>query len=343
MGELASEMARIKSRVDGLILQELLPRSDSAAEVDLLYKMMRDYPERPAKGLRPFVCVMSSRAFGGSEDDAFLTAAAIELFQNWILIHDDLEDGSELRRGMPALHKKYDWTLALNAGDALHARMWGALLNNARILGNEKTLGIMQEFSRMVNETTEGQHMELSWTVGKRWDLRESDYYLMCTKKTAWYTAVSPLRLGGIIAGAKKEPLQELIDIGSKLGVAFQIQDDVLNLVGDTGRYGKESGGDLREGKRTLILLKALELSSPVDRTRIVEIMNKNSEEKSQADLEFVTSVIQEHGVINYANKSAVDLVEKARSALRKIKWGGDRQSVELLDQVARFAVEREW
>ena len=96
--------------------------SRTCPEVDLLYKMMRDYPERGGKGMRPFLCVTSCRAFGGDEDEALLTAASLELFQNWILIHDDIEDGSEMRRGSPALHKKYDWTLALNTGDALHAQ-----------------------------------------------------------------------------------------------------------------------------------------------------------------------------------------------------------------------------
>src|SRR5713226_3388119 len=185
-------MARLKARVDAQILDHLLPASASNREVDLLYKMMRDYPQRQAKGLRPFICIAACRAFGGKEEDAFLTAASLELFQNWILIHDDIEDASEMRRGSPALHKKYDWTLALNAGDALHARMWGALLDNETRLGPTKTLRILGEFYKMINETTEGQHIELGWVVGRRWDLSEGDYYLMCTKKTSWYTTIAP-------------------------------------------------------------------------------------------------------------------------------------------------------
>ena len=92
------EMKRVKSRVDRLLLDDILPKTHTIAEVELLYKMMRDYPERGGKGMRPFICVTSCRAFGGSEDEALLTASCLELFQNWILIHDDIEDGSELRR-----------------------------------------------------------------------------------------------------------------------------------------------------------------------------------------------------------------------------------------------------
>ena len=112
-----AQMAGVKRKVDGLILDELLPRSHPTPEVDLLYRMMRDYPQRGGKGMRPFICVLSFQAFGGRGDEnVLLTASALELFQNWILIHDDIEDGSEMRRGLPALHKKYGVTLALNRG-----------------------------------------------------------------------------------------------------------------------------------------------------------------------------------------------------------------------------------
>src|SRR5579862_3897576 len=102
-----SEMARIKSAVDGMILDDFLPKGSPIPEIDLLYKMLRDYPARPAKGMRALMCVMACKAFGGKEDDVLLTAACLEIFQHWILIHDDIEDNSELRRGSPTLHKKY--------------------------------------------------------------------------------------------------------------------------------------------------------------------------------------------------------------------------------------------
>jgi len=103
---LLDEVGRVKSRVDYVILNQLLPSSSPLKEVDLLYRMMRDYPQRKGKGLRPFFCVSTCKAFGGEESDCLLTAACIELFQNWILIHDDIEDSSELRRGEPTLHRR---------------------------------------------------------------------------------------------------------------------------------------------------------------------------------------------------------------------------------------------
>ena len=343
MSDLQEEMRRLKSEVDDLILTQLLPDSSPMREVDLLFKMMRDYPSRPAKGMRPFLCVTTCRAAGGTEGDAILTAACIELFQNWILIHDDIEDGSELRRGAPALHKKYSEALALNAGDALHARMWEALLRNRKSLGTEKTLDVLDEFSQMVNQTTEGQHLELGWVAAKRWDLREKDYYEMCTRKTSWYTIASPCRLGAIIAGADRKLLEQLRVFGMALGVAFQIQDDSLNLVGDQEKYGKAKSDDILEGKRTLILLHLLESAGQGERDRVISIMNKERGSKTDADVSFVLSLVDRYDAVGYARKRAAELLKEALATLREIDWSGDKKSVEMLSSFARFAVEREW
>jgi geranylgeranyl diphosphate synthase type II len=343
MADLLAEMSRAKARVDEVILEELLPKSSPVREVDLLYTMMRDYPSRPAKGMRPFLCLTSCKAAGGSEDDALLTAACIELFQNWILIHDDIEDGSELRRGSPALHRTYGEALALNAGDALHARTWEALLRNRGRIGLERTFAVLEEFSRMVNQTTEGQHMELGWVTQRRWDLRESDYFEMCTRKTAWYTVASPCRLGAIVAGAGPGVLSPLKDFGTSLGVAFQIQDDALNLVGDQKKYGKSKADDILEGKRTLILLRLLSAATRGERDRVIAIMNKARPEKSEADVSYVLSLIDKYDAVGYARKRAAELLKDALGTLGGIVWPGDRDSAALLASFARFAVEREW
>jgi geranylgeranyl diphosphate synthase, type II len=343
MSSLQEEMARVKGKVDSLILDELLPSASPIKEVDLLYKMMRDYPSRPAKGMRPFLCVTTCKAAGGEEDDAILTAACIELFQNWILIHDDIEDGSELRRGSPALHKIYGEALALNAGDALHARTWEALLRNRPNLGLPRTMAVLEEFTRMVNQTTEGQHMELGWVVHRKWNLSERDYFEMCTRKTSWYTVASPCRLGAIVAGGTAGVLDKLREFGVNLGVAFQIQDDSLNLVGDQKKYGKAKSDDILEGKRTLILLRLLSTATQSERDRVIRIMNKERAKKTAADVSYVLSVIDKYDAIGYARKRAAELLKDALGTLRKIDWMGDKDSAALLTAFAKFAVEREW
>jgi geranylgeranyl diphosphate synthase, type II len=335
------EMKRVKGRVDALILDEILPKTNAVKEVDLLYKMMRDYPERGGKGMRPFLCVTSCRAFGGDEDEVLLTAASLELFQNWILIHDDIEDGSEMRRGSPSLHRKYDWTLALNAGDALHAQMWHALIGNRTRLGESRALDIMVEFAHMINETTQGQHMELGWVVGKNWQITEEDYYVMCTKKTAWYTAVSPMRLGGIAAGADPESLMPLVDAGTKLGVGFQIHDDVLNLSAGA-KYGKQTADDLLEGKRTLILIRLLASLNREEKNRFVEIFGMSRAERKE-HVDELLALIEKYKVLDYASERSDALVSQAISILRTVRWGGDAKAVQLIEELARFAIERDW
>lgn len=336
-------MAEVKARVDSLILEELLPKSSPIHEVDMLYKMMRDYPERPAKGLRPFICITACKAMGGKEADAMLTAACLEIFQHWILIHDDIEDGSEMRRGQPTLHRRYSEALALNAGDALHARMWEILASNRAKLGPEKTLQIISEFSRMVNQTTEGQNMELVWVTEKNWDLDESDYVQMVIRKTSWYTVASPCRLGAMVAGASESDLENLLQFGLKLGIGFQIQDDTLNLVGDQSKYGKELSDDLLEGKRTMMLLRLLKVASADERREVVSIMNKPRTAKTPEDLGRVLSMMKRYDTIGYAQKRAAELLKEALASLGKVKMKGDMSSVEMLESVARFAIERQW
>jgi len=343
MSNLEREMKRVKSEVDRLILDELLPRSSPIREVGLLYRMMRDYPSRPAKGLRPFLCVTACRAAGGSEGDSLLTAACIELFQHWILVHDDIEDQSELRRGQPTLHLKHSLALALNAGDALHAKMWGALLQNERRLGREKTLNVMGEFGRMVGFTTEGQHMELGWVRENRWDLSESDYFEMCTRKTSWYTVAGPCRLGAMVAGSGSETLERLMDFGMKLGVGFQIQDDTLNLVGDQEKYGKARSDDILEGKRTLILLHTLGEADPTERARATTIMSKERGEKTDDDVAYVLGLISKYHAVEYGRQRAHELMEGAIQVLRAIHWEGEKEAASLLESFSRFAVERQW
>lgn len=343
MSDLQGEMKRVKAMVDELILEHILPKSSPIREVDLLYKMMRDYPSRPAKGMRPFLCVTACRAAGGAEGDALLTAACIELFQNWILIHDDIEDGSELRRGQPSLQKKYTEGLAINAGDALHARMWEALALNKERLGHAATVRVIEEFSKMVNATTEGQHMELGWVQNKRWDLKETDYYDMCTRKTSWYTVASPCRLGAMVAGSDNDSLEKLRDFGLKLGVAFQIQDDALNLFGDEKKYGKMKSDDILEGKRTLILLHLLASVSPSEKKKLISIMNTQRADKTADDIAYVLSLVERYDAVGYARKRAYELMKEAVSTLKSIRWKGDKEAAALLEQFARFAVEREW
>ncbi|NJK43646.1 MAG: polyprenyl synthetase family protein [Pleurocapsa sp. SU_196_0] len=230
-------------------VDDVLPKSHPIPEINHLYAMMRDYPARGGKMLRSRLLFASSLAHGGTFEAALPLAAALELFQNWVLIHDDIEDDSEERRGKPALHRLHGIPLAINAGDALHVYMW-------QVVHRCGVRGAFEEFLEMIHRTAEGQQIDLGWIENNRWDITEADYLELVRRKTAFYTVVTPFRLGALAAGL--EPDGRFTAAGLDLGVAFQIRDDWLNLAGDRAVYGKEIGGDLMEGKRTLMLVHLL-------------------------------------------------------------------------------------
>jgi geranylgeranyl diphosphate synthase type II len=331
-------------KVDELILN-FLPENHEVKEIDLLYKMMRDYPLRPKKGLRSSLCILTCLAFGGKFDKVLPTAAALEIFQNWVLIHDDIEDESKMRRGKLVLHKLYNLPLALNAGDALHVKMWELLISNKDLIGYEKTYLVLQDFVKMVNETTEGQHMELSWVSENRWDLDEKDYMLMCEKKSAWYTCISPCRLGSIIAGTNNDELfNNFYHFGRNLGIAFQIKDDVLNLVGDSSKYGKEIAGDIVEGKRTLIMIELLKRCSEREKEEVIKIMNLPREKRKFNEISRIIELIKKHGCLEYALKRANELANEAVIYFDKA-FGSlpDSNAKSILKSLVKFMVERKW
>jgi geranylgeranyl diphosphate synthase type II len=332
----------LKSKVDSCIF-EFLPTKSEIPEIALLYEMMRDYPSRSGKGLRPGLLLIFNRAFGGRDEVAITTAAAFELFQNWIVIHDDIEDQSDLRRGLPALHIKHGVPLALNAGDALAGKMWELLLKNRAVIGDEKTMAVFDEFLNMYSHTTAGQHVELAWVANRRWDIGENDYYEMCRRKTAWYTVITPCWTGSLIAGAMPSLRPIFIEFGFDLGVAFQIQDDVLNLAGDITKYGKEIGGDLWEGKRTLVIIDLLRKCTAREKDFIVGILNKERDNKSQADISQILAHIDKYGCIGYAANISRKLARKAQATFRESIDGAiDPEYRKIILDLIDFIVSRE-
>ncbi len=290
-------------------IASLLPQRHARPEIDLLYRMLRDYPERGGKGLRGELTRLSGAAHGADPDQTLWLAAAVELFQNWALIHDDVEDDSEERRGRPALHREYGTPLAVNAGDALHAYMWAAVFR-------ADVPGAQDEVLNMVHRTAEGQHVDLAWVRDGRWDLTPEDYLAMVRLKTSYYTVVAPLRLGALAAGLV--PDERFTEAGLRLGAAFQIRDDVLNLIADGAKYGKEIAGDLQEGKRTLIALDWLERASPERREVFLTEMNKPRTDKNPEVLAHILSWILEGGATERAMRVAHDQAGRGLALLEE-------------------------
>jgi geranylgeranyl diphosphate synthase type II len=324
-------------RYRGLVLeriQELIPQTGRF--VPLLYGPMLDYPLREGKGFRPALCLSVAQACGGRQGHALDTAAALELFHNAFLIHDDIEDQSEARRGAPTLHAQHGIAAATNIGDALNMLALRTLLGNTGIIGLERSLVVVEDVSRMAKESTEGQAMELAWVAnGAARPLTSRDYLTMIAKKTCWYTTIAPMRLGAILAGVPTHRLADFIPFGFRIGAAFQIQDDLLNLEGDEDLYGKERCGDIAEGKRTLMAIHALAQAQGADAARLQAIYAMARTEKSAGDVAFALAQMEALGSIAYAREIARRLTVSAAAAFEaRFTWippGEHRRFIEAM------------
>jgi geranylgeranyl diphosphate synthase type II len=312
---------------------------------DELYTLMREYPLRGGKRLRPAFCMLSCEAFGGDPKKALRTATALEVFQNWALIHDDIEDDSEMRRGKPCLHKLYGIPLAINAGDGLHAKMWEILLDNRKLLGDNMTFRILDEFKKLCTETMEGQAMELGWIASRKFDLTEDDYYQMAGKKTSWYTIITPFRAGAIIAGAEEKLINHLVEFGMKLGIGFQIQDDLLNLVGEESKYGKEIAGDIAEGKRTLMLIDTLNSCSRTERDRATKTLSKDRSAKNKDEMKFILDLMKKYGSIDQGKKKAKEFASESKRILDNqiSPFFKSSSAANSISQLVDFVINREY
>jgi geranylgeranyl diphosphate synthase type II len=283
-----------------------------ADHASYLYDLARDYPGRGGRSLRPAVCIATACAFGAPIEDALNTAVALEILHNAFLVHDDIEDLSEERRGLPTLHVLHGVPIAVNVGDAMAVLSLRPLIDNRRTLGPRLAMRILEESERMARETVEGQAIELGWRRDNQVDLTESDYLRMILKKTCWYTTIFPLRAGAIIGSRDEAELTALIRFGFFLGAAFQIEDDLLNLVGDPARYGKEIDGDLREGKRTLMIIRLLHCLTAPEREPIRRLLGTPREDKTAAEIGWLRELLDRHRCLEYARQSAHGLAGAA-------------------------------
>ena len=313
----------------------------------ILYDLALDYPKRSAKALRPALCIATCRAFGGCLEHVLPSAAVLELYHNAFLVHDDVEDGSELRRDAPTLHRLHGTPIAVNVGDAMLALTLPPLLDNMGVVGLGPAIRILQVIARMARESAEGQAIELDWVRSGRFEPTEIAYLRMVHKKTAWYTFVAPILIGAIVAEVEMAQLGPLRRFASLLGVAFQIQDDVLNLTPDDGGYGKEFAGDLWEGKHTLILLHALRHARPRDAARARKILAKprateRGEGKIPHDISFLLDLVSQAKSLAYARGVAGRFATRAGERLDSLSDLTSSPHREFLPALVDYVVTRE-
>lgn len=300
-----------------------------------LYNLVADYPRRGGRMLRPTLCIAAARAFGAEPLAAVRSAAALELFHNAFLVHDDVEDESDERRGQPTLNALHGDAIAVNVGDALTLLGLRALLDNRDTLGPRLAFAVLEEAERMARESVEGQAIELGWRSDNALHITDDDYLVMVLKKTCWYTTIFPLRAGAIIGGSQGIDPEQLLRFGFFLGAAFQIQDDLLNLEGDAAQYGKELGGDLWEGKRTLMLVHLLRSATAAERQRLAAFLSCSRAERRPDEVAWVRRRMDDYGCLDHARRVAHALSGAAQhefdEVFAKVPASVDREFVRTL------------
>jgi geranylgeranyl diphosphate synthase type II len=278
-----------------------------------LYEPLRAFTVREGKGLRPALCLAACEAFGGSVEDALHVAAAIELLHAAFLIHDDIEDGSEKRRGRSAMHVEYGVPIALNAGDALATLCLRPLLDGVDRLGSRMTRAVVAEFQCTMERTVEGQAVELGWRVDNTLDLTPVDYLDMVLRKTCAYTTILPLRTGALVGSWGAADLDAIGRFAFALGAAFQIQDDLLDVVSDRAAYAKDLYGDIREGKRTLMLIHLLDRAALADRAFVQEFVASPRHRDQDHQVRRIVALMRDYGSIDFAAEYAACIAATAR------------------------------
>ena len=296
-GNLEEFLKRASTEIERATL-EVLPSKEPYKE---LYSIQKDYPLRGGKRFRPALLLLCAEWFGASYEDALPSAVALELFHNFALIHDDIEDSSLFRRGKPTLHHLHGIPLAINAGDSLFGMVYEILLTNRARFGDQKALDIIGLFNQVFRATFEGQAYDIGWVANNYFPSRE-EYFEMIRRKTGVYSGRGPCQLGALIADAPPDILKKVGDFGEALGIGFQIKDDLLNLEDDAGEskeYGKERGGDIREGKRTLITIHMLENLDQKESEKLKAILLKPAEKTLDDDVEWVIEKAHQLGSLS--------------------------------------------
>ncbi|WP_291289200.1 polyprenyl synthetase family protein [Enorma sp.] len=295
----------------------LLSFFEGKAETDdlerYLYAPLRSFAENGGKRHRPLICLLACRAVGGDPTLARSCAAAVEHFQSAALIHDDIADNGQLRRGKPCLYLTEGVGLAINCGDLDLTLVTEAVLNDPA-LPDDVRLRVMRELTAMTMRTIEGQALDLGWVRDERFDLTVDDYLRMATLKTAHYSGAVPLACGAIIGGGSTEQVEALRSFGLDSGLAFQIQDDLINLVGND--TAKDFRTDITEGKRTLVAVHAL--ADPAAHDEVEAILRSGTSDP--AVLARCVELFEQSGSIAYAHGVAEDLITRAKETLAGIE-----------------------
>jgi len=327
---LQEELQRIGRLVDSYIATYL-----SRREPVRLWEAAYHLPKAGGKKLRPFLTINTCKALGGREEDALPPAAAIELIQTFSLVHDDIIDRDDTRRGVQTVHRKWGIPTAIVAGDLLHVKAYDVVTKAT--MKNQRLIRVLPNILNEINESTiricEGQ--ELDEQLEKKAQLTEDEYFEMISKKTASLFEVSTT-IGALVAESDSRAVESMRNFGHLLGMSFQIVDDILGLTADEKELGKPVGSDIREGKRTLPVVYALAKGSTQERKAILRALGNRKASTRQYST--ATKAIASTGALDYSRRKAGEYAQEARKALLSLPESNEKR---LLDEVLEFILKR--
>jgi geranylgeranyl pyrophosphate synthase len=295
-----------------------------------------DVDDRSVRGkrLRPALTLLTGNALGGDERQAMPFALAIELMHNFALVHDDIEDGDEVRRNRPAIWIEYGLPHAINIGDYYFCKVYEALLTEGEgALSDATRLRLIALMTETLEHTHRGQALDMNARLAR--EFTTEDYLEIVTEKTGYYLA-APILGGAIVAGASPEILAAIAQYGQCLGPLFQIVDDIIDLT--TGKGRGEVGSDIREGKRSYLVAVALPNCSPDQRERLFAILDKPRAETTTEEVEWAIELYRRTGALDEAHRYCRELREKCHAAVAPCP----QPLRELLTIVADYLVDRQ-
>jgi geranylgeranyl diphosphate synthase type II len=335
---LESIFAKYRSYIDeslSIYLKEQTERSRYSKHGDKypysLYDPVNYIMTGGGKRIRPILVILACEAFGGKAENAIDSAIAIEILHNFTLVHDDIMDNANTRRGKETVHKKWDVNSAILVGDELIGLSYRSLLRSK----TNRIDAVVNAFTDGVIEVCEGQALDKEFEESA--DVTLDDYITMIRKKTAELLKTSAI-LGAIIGNADEASIKSIAAYSENIGLAFQIQDDLLDVFADEGEFGKKIGGDILEKKKTYLYLKALEILNGKQRDDFMYLYN--SSDASEEKIGMVIKTYNDICVVESAKQEIKKYTEIANSSILCVK---DEKSLKNFEQFSDMLLNRNY
>lgn len=298
-------------------VEKILVEAFKDRKPDSLYKPVKYILSTGGKRLRPLLVIFSTKAVGGNFSVVYNASVAVELLHNFTLVHDDIMDNADKRRGMLTLHKKYDDSTAILAGDGLLSVAYEYLLKDC----NGKTKEVISAFTKGLIEVCEGQSLDKDFETTD--NVTIDKYKLMIMKKTAAMFEMC-CTVGALLGGGSPKEIKAVSLFGKNIGIAFQIQDDLLDISGDEKKFGKKVGGDLIEGKKTFLFIKALSKAKGNDKKKLIKVIKNNGIKPQQVNM--YKHLYEKLGVIENAKAEIKFYTNRALRSLKALKKEDDKE-----------------